>query len=115
MSRILDSGPHTVVVFPEETTTDSYGNTVRRPSTVGVTVTGCQVTPLSSSRGAFSSYDLAEGQQVDQYWQIRARNAPLGNWSRIEWNGLRLSPLGAPLHHTIRGVAHVACSLQEER
>lgn len=115
MSRILDSGPHTVTVYPEETTTDSYGNALRRPSRVGVTVTGCQVTPLSSARGAFSSYDLGEGQQVDRYWQIRARNAPIGDWSRVEWNGLRLVPLGSPLKHSIGGVEHVACSLQEER
>lgn len=115
MSKILDYGPHTVVVFPEILGTDTYGNPVRYPAFEGVVVTGCQMTPLSSSRGAFSSYDLAEGQKVDQYWQIRARKAPLGNWSRVEWEGLKLSPLGAPLHHTIRGIAHVACSLREAR
>jgi hypothetical protein len=47
---ILDSGPHTVTCFPEETVIDSNGSPTKRPSSIGVTVTGCLMMPTSSRR-----------------------------------------------------------------
>jgi hypothetical protein len=49
VSLTLDAGPHTVTIYLEESVVDSYENRVKRPSTTGVTVSGCLVQPLSSS------------------------------------------------------------------
>lgn len=115
MSSIIDFGPHTVKIWVEETVTDSYGNPVKRPSETAVTVTGCTVTPLTSSRGAFVALDASAGQRVNQSWRFVARTAPLGWWSRVEWNGRRMQLLGGPLVHTASdGSQHVFASLREE-
>ena len=47
---LLDSGPDTVMVFPEESFTDSYGNVQRRPAQTGVTVAGCHVQPMAATQ-----------------------------------------------------------------
>lgn len=119
MSRLLDYGPHTVTIYVEETVTDSYGNVVRRPSTNGVVVTGCLVTPLSSSRGAFPALNVTQGQRVDQAFKFMARSAPLGWWSRVVWtHGGRtrnLTVLGGPLEHVASdGTRHISATLHEE-
>lgn len=114
MSKILDRGPHTVTVYPEESITDSYGNTVKRPTAVGVVVSGCQMTPQMVSRGRTSDLGMREGQEVQATMQFRARTAPIGPWSRLEWQGRTYVPLAAPVETTIGGVRHVACTLQQE-
>lgn len=114
MSRILDRGPHTVTIYPEETVTDSYGNEVKRPAPQGVIVSGCQLTPQLITRGRSSDLGMRDGQEVQSTMQFRARTAPLGPWSRLEWQGRRFVPLAAPIENVIGGVRHVACTLQEE-
>ncbi len=120
MSILLDFGPHTVTIYLEETVEDSYGNTIRRPSTTGVTVTGCLMRPLSSSRGAFPALSVAQGQRVDQAFKFIARTAPLGWWSRVVWDdGIKvrnLSVLGGPLwHNASTETQHITATLHEER
>lgn len=116
MSSLIDHGPHTVEVFLEETVTDSYGNPVRRPSATAVTVTGCLVTPVSSSRGAFPAADVSEGQRVAATFRLLARDAPIGWWSRVIWQGRSLSVLSGPLEHVSSdGTRHVSVTLHEER
>lgn len=114
MSRILDRGPHTVTIFPEESFVDSYGNTVKRPAAVGVVVSGCQLTPQLISRGRFSDLGMRDGQEVQSTVQFRAREAPLGPWARLEWQGHTYVPLSTPIENVIGGVRHVACTLQQE-
>jgi hypothetical protein len=119
VSRILDHGPHTVTIYLEETVTDSYGNTVKRPSATGVVVTGCLVTPLSSSRGAFPALQVTQGQRVDQAFRFVARDAPLGWWSRVVWDDghkvRNLTVLGGPLVTVSSGATrHVSATLHEE-
>jgi hypothetical protein len=124
VSLLLDTGPHTVTVFMEEEVEDSRGNMVRRPVDVGVVVTGCLLTPITSSRGAFPAMDVSQGQRVDATWKLMARSAPLGWWSRIDWHRsggapadlLRLTVLGGPLvYGTSRATQHISATLQEER
>lgn len=119
MSAILDNGPHTVTIYLEEEVTDSYGNTIRRPSTTGVVVKGCLVTPLSSSRGAFPALSVTQGQRVDNAFKFVARTAPLGWWSRVVWNdGFKewhLTVLGGPLRHVSSdGTSHISATLHAE-
>jgi hypothetical protein len=116
MSLMLDFGPHTVVIYPEETVVDSRGNVIRRPSATGVTITGCLMTPLASTRGAFAAISVEQGQRVDAAWRLFARNAPLGWWSRVEFEGKNMTVLGGPLVFTTSdGTRHISATLTEER
>ena len=65
MSRILDRGPHTVTIYPEESFVDSYGNTVKRPAATGVVVSGCQLTPQLISRVAWADDETMVGAGID--------------------------------------------------
>ncbi len=121
---MLDLGPHTVTVFPEEEITDSRGNKTRAPALVGVVVTGVYMHPISSSRGAFPAIDVRQGQRVDATWKLVCRDAPLGWWSRVEWyraggapvDRLVLTVLGGPLlRRSSPRTRHISATLQEER
>lgn len=116
MSILLDSGPHTVTVFPEIHGEDSRGNQFYKPSDIGIVIHGCLMTPLASTRGAFAAVSVQQGQRVDAAWRLFARSAPIGWWSRVEWNGLSLAILGGPLYFTSSdGTQHVSATLKEER
>lgn len=114
---LLDHGPHTVKIWIEELVTDSRGNAVRKPAAGSpVTVTGCLVHPIASTRGAFPALDVRQGQRVDAAWRLHARNAPLGWWSRVEFDGKIMTVLGGPLNYTASSeTRHVSATLVEER
>jgi hypothetical protein len=120
LSLTLDNGPHTVTIYLEERVTDTYGNEVKRPSTTAVTVTGCIVSPLSSSRGAFPALSVTQGQRVDNAYRFMARDAPLGWWSRVIWHhpdgrDRSMTVLGGPLKYaTSPETTHVSATLHEE-
>jgi hypothetical protein len=75
---LLDAGPHQVLVYPEVQTLDSRGNPVKRPADVGVVITGCTVTPVVGGRDRDAEHVRAD-------YQLLARDAPIGPWSRIEF------------------------------
>ena len=114
---MYENGPPTVVIYPEVETTDSRGNKIRKPAEQGVTISGCYMHPISSSRGAFPAIDVSQGQRVDASWRLVCNgDAPLGWWSRVEWNGLVLTVLGGPLlRQSSPRTRHISCTLQEER
>lgn len=118
---LLTNGPHTVQVWVEEEVTDSRGNTVRRPRADSpVTVAGCHVQPVSSSRGAFPALDVTQGQRVDATHRLICKNAPVGWWSRVCWTyrgaTKTFAVLGGPLLYVdSTKTEHLSVSLQEER
>lgn len=114
---LLDHGPHTVKIWVEEEAIDSRGNTIRRPRADSpVTVTGCLVHPMASTRGAFPAIDVRFGQRVDAAWRLHARNAPVGWWSKVEFEGKVMTVLGGPLNFTASDATrHISCTLVEER
>jgi hypothetical protein len=114
---ILDNGPHTVKIWLEEEVTDSRGNAVRQPAAGSpVTVTGCLIHPIASTRGAFPAIDVRFGQRVDAAWRLHVRDAPIGWWSRVEFEGVKMTVLGGPLKYsTSDATRHVSCTLVEER
>lgn len=119
MSALLDRGPHTVTIYLEEVTTDSHGNPVRRPSDIGVVITGCLLTPATSERDAAVQSSSEAGQRDDRTWRFRAREAPLQPWGRVEWNDgfvtRCMTVLNGPLRHGItRATTHIAATLHEE-
>lgn len=117
MSLLLDRGPHTVKIWIEEETTDSRGNVIRRPRADSpVTVTGCLMHPIASTRGAFPAIDVRQGQRVDAAWRLHAREAPLGWWSRVEFEGKTMTVLGGPLvYGSSLATRHISATLVEER
>jgi len=117
VSTLLDHGPHTVKIWVEIEATDSRGNAIRMPSPDSpVTVSGCLMHPVSSTRGAFPAIDVRQGQRVDAAWRVHAREAPMGWWSKLEFEGKVMTPLGGPLVYTTSdGTRHISCTLIEER
>jgi hypothetical protein len=110
MSRLLDHGPHSVVIYPEEEFQDTYNNIIRRPSETGVTITGCLVVPIAGSRAPGS--DRRVGAEM---FRFLARTAPLGKWSRVEWEGRRLTVESGPDEYRMSsGVRHVSAVLIAE-
>lgn len=113
---LIANGPHTVKVWMEEEATDSYGNAVRRPVADPVEISGCLIHPVASTRGAFPAIDTRQGQRVDAAWRLHVRDAPLGWWSKVEFNGITMTVLGGPLHYTAsEATTHISCTLIEER
>lgn len=118
MSALLDHGPHTVTVYLEETVTDSYGNEIKRPSTTGVVIRGCILTPLSVERDA-TRLSSGPSDRDDYQWRFRARRAPLGTWSRVVWHDgcteRSMSVQSGPLQFGYSSATrHIAVTLQEE-
>lgn len=119
---LVDNGPHTVTVYLERETTDHRGNIVREPDEANpVTVRGCWLQPVASTRGAHAALKVDVGQNVSVGFKLIARDAPVGWWSRVEWvddSGLlrKFAVLGGPLDRRFTGVTrHVSCTLQEMR
>jgi hypothetical protein len=114
---LLDNGPHTVQVYLEETTTDARGNPVRQPKASGpVTVAGCWMQPVESGRDGGSARDLDQGQRVSVTYRLIARNAPVGFWAAVVWQGRRFAPVGGPQVRDFSTVTgHVSVVLREER
>jgi hypothetical protein len=106
---ILDNGRETITVFPEERTTDSHGNPIWRPSSTGIEVHGVTITPRASRDRRTG--ELRPGRQ----YHLLARDAPLGPWSLVEWNGLSLAVVDGPLRYTASpATRHVSAILREE-
>ena len=120
MSLMLDHGPHHVTIWLEETVTDTYGNTVKRPSDTPVEIRNCLVQPLASTRGAFPALSVTQGQRVDNAYRFFARDAPLGWWSRVVWHhpdgrDRSMTLMGGPLlHEASPGSRHVSATMHEE-
>lgn len=87
---LLDRGNEEITVYPEVETTDERDNDVRVPSPDGVVVR-CRVQPIRSDDVAVA------GQQVTTVYKIIARDAPLGAWALVNWQGRDWDLIGEPL------------------
>jgi hypothetical protein len=79
-SRLLDKGRETLIVYVEETATDSLGNTIKRPSGDGIELS------VTSSEDRSSDAELP-GQVSNKVVRILARQVPVGSWSRVIFRG----------------------------
>lgn len=94
---LLDRGlPETATVYPEETVTDSDGNTLTRPSVVGV-VARARIQPAGSP----DEDDSLVGFTTEEVYRLRLpRSFPvLGAQSEVEWNGQTYQIDGEPLKY----------------
>lgn len=100
---LLNRGTETVTVYPEEVTIDSDGNTITRPSAVGV-VCKAVVQPMTSTE------DNTIGFETTIRCRLRLVNYPslLGAQSQVEWKGKRYAIDGEPKQYNgSRRTAHV--------
>jgi hypothetical protein len=104
---ILDSPPHVATIFVEETVSDTYSNVIKRPSTTGVEV-ACLITPQSSRR------DTSRDSRTHDTFPFIARDAPIGTWSRVQWNGHTFSVDAVERHNASPATAHVSAILRLE-
>ncbi|MFE2912821.1 hypothetical protein [Kitasatospora indigofera] len=103
---LLDRGNQTVLIYPEEETTDDRGNVVRRPAATPVTVL-CRVQPSTTEEL------LVPGQQVEAIYRIITRDAPLGPWALVVWSGRDWDVVGEPRRYTGSSrTAHVDCLIR---
>ena len=97
---LLHRGTDQVTVFAEVTKTDSDGNTITAPGTIGV-LTRAVIQPLSSTEsdeGTTSKYRL----RLVGYPDL------LGAQSAVEWQGRRYAIDGDPkIYNGSRRTAHV--------
>jgi hypothetical protein len=97
---LLNRGTYEVIAFPEVTRTDSDGNKITAPGTVGV-LARAVVQPLSSTEneeGSTSRYRL----------RLVGYSGLLGAQSAVEWNGKRYAITGDPMiYNGSRRTAHV--------
>lgn len=119
---LLDSSPHTVEVFLEEEVVGFRGSVIKQPSATSVQVRGSMMQTLASTRGAFSARQVDEGQDVSVAYRFITREAPVGWWSRVEWDdpntGVRrkFAVLGGPqLRDFSVGTRHLTVTLTEIR
>jgi hypothetical protein len=111
---LLDVAPETVTVYPEESYVDSAGDTRTRAASAGVQVRAW-MQPMSASR-LFPSLDPTQQQRVYATWRLIARDAPLGVWSRVEWQGRTFLVRSGPEERRYSGATgHVTALVQEER
>lgn len=97
---LLHRGTDQVTVFAEVTKTDSDGNTITAPGTVGV-VCRAVVQPLSSTEDADGTTSK---------YRLRLVGYPdlLGARSAVEWQGRRYAIDGEPkIHNGSRRTAHI--------
>ena len=97
---LLNRGTDQVTVFAEVTRTDSDGNRVTAPGTVGV-LTHAVVQPLSSTEDA-------EGTTSKYRLRLVGYAGLLGARSAVEWQGRRYAIDGDPkIYNSSRHTAHV--------
>ncbi|WP_117198975.1 head-tail adaptor protein [Nocardiopsis sp. TNDT3] len=103
---LLDTGNELVEVWPETTSTDPDGNPVRIPAADPVQVRA-RVQPVSSNDVA------AAGQQTVARYRLITREAPLGPWARVRWDGRDWDIDGEPLRSNgSRRTRHVQAILK---
>lgn len=96
---LLDTGNQDVIIYPEVTGADSYGNPMKVPSATGYPVKA-RVQPFSNIA---SAEDSSMGQMLNTRYRVRIdRNStvPYGPWSECEWNGQRFEFIGEPERHS---------------
>ncbi|GAU66663.1 hypothetical protein SSP35_03_03110 [Streptomyces sp. NBRC 110611] len=86
---LLDRGNETVTIYPQEQTTDDRGNVVWRPSAIPVVVR-CRIQPEDPDEPTVA------GQATTTTYRVIARDAPLGPWARVEWDGRTWDVVGEP-------------------
>ncbi|MGY4869796.1 hypothetical protein [Mycolicibacterium elephantis] len=107
---LLNRGTETVTVYPEEVTIDADGNTITRPSSVGV-VCRAVVQPITSAVAGGNGETQDLGFTTEERLRLRLvgwKNNELGAQAQVEWQGRRYAIFGEPRRYNgSRRTAHV--------
>ncbi len=100
-----DTGPETVVVYPERVTTDAFGNTVRRPgdplTDPGIKLQRVRVQPVTTQS------DASQGLVMTNVYRILCGNFPGGARSVVQWRNEFFFVQDEPqVHRGGRATAH---------
>lgn len=90
MSRLIDSGPDAILLYPEVETTDSDGNIVRRPSKVPITV-NAQLHRLKADE-----IDSLGIPSTSLFFNT-STPLPLGSYAKAETRGRSWDVVGEPI------------------
>lgn len=96
---LLDKGNEDVLVYPDEEWTDSDGNLMTRPSTVGIPARVSIQIRRQSGTSARRAEQMDEGDFTEQVYRMRFRRGEhidLGPRSYVLWNGERWGVSGWP-------------------
>jgi hypothetical protein len=94
---LLDKGNYDIIVYPEETYTDSDGNVMNRPSKTGIPTRAMIQLKAQSGTSARRSEQDNEGYETEAVYRMRLpRGFPhvLGAQSSVEWEGIIWSVIG---------------------
>jgi hypothetical protein len=104
---LLNRGTETVIVYAEEVSTDADGNTITRPSAVGV-VAKAVVQPITMIGAQAEKQEI--GFDVTSKYRLRlvSNMSLLGAQAQVEWQGKRYAIDGEPRQYNgSRRTAHV--------
>jgi hypothetical protein len=104
---ILEAPPHTITLFVEETTPDSYGNPVRQPSSTSIEVQ-CLVTPISSQ------LRQRPDERPPRRYKVIVREAPITLFSRVIWNNQSCSVESVIRRDDSPTTRHIEAVIREE-
>lgn len=109
---IMNSGPDTVLVYPEIEGEDDFGDPIRYPSPTPITVR-TYVQALSAEESA----ELDVDPRTTRYFNT-SQKLPAGAWANVEWDGRSWGVVGEIQHigRTRRTAhAHVVIEAREPR
>lgn len=106
---LLDSPPHTIEVFPQESLVDSYGNAIDRPSMQSVIVR-CFV---SRPRSTIDNEQV--GRRMTNTYHVIGRTAPIGPWSRVIYSNESYSVENLQFNNASEGTSHFSCTIRREQ
>lgn len=101
---LLDKANEDVIVYPEETFTDSDGNPMTRASTTGIPAKATIQIAAASGTSARRAEQDNEGFETEISYRVRFPRSftlTLGAQSKIEWQGIKYSIIGD--RHQFRG------------
>lgn len=92
---ILDRGNADIIVYPQELTTDSFGNPRWAPSETGVQIRA-MVWAIATAEAALLSRETGEAYRVRP---VRGEPVPVGPWATVEWDGREWDVHGETVSH----------------
>ena len=103
---ILDCPTHRLMAYVGAASTDTYGNEITVPSTVGVEVR-CRVTPVSVSRDRSTS-------RVTESYKVITGDTSTARWIRVRFDDKWFSVLEWKLFNSSPSTSHVEATIAEE-
>jgi hypothetical protein len=103
---LLENPTHSIVVHTGQLTTDTYGNEVLAPSTLGVEIR-CRLTPASASRDRSTS-------RVDEVYKVLTGDTSTSKWIRVRFDDRWYTVDDWKLFDSTPSTRHIEAIIREE-